>query len=251
MYLRVDDFSLWPGYDAGASAEREEVLCRAADAVVAPGAHLLKGLGADHTAVIPHGVDHEHFARPRASDPLADLPRPRVLVAGRLDERLDAGVLKTLAREEDLQVVLLGETVAVPEELRGHPRVHLRPAVSYGVLPLWLQAADVLLVPYVATPLGHSLAPLKTRELLATGRPVVASTLRGTADDEELVGIVRLAATPEETLHQVRAALAETPEEGRARQVATAKMTWEVRARTFEALVGEVLATRAAGPAPV
>ena len=51
------------------------------------------------------------------------------------------------------------------------------PEVSYNLLPAWLQAADVLLLPYRRNRQTDSIQPLKTREYLATGRPVVASAL--------------------------------------------------------------------------
>jgi len=254
VYLRMDDFTLWPGYDHAAIAEREAALLAAVDAVVAPSLGLLEVPHAQRL-LVPHGVDAAHFAPPGTSpsdapaDPLADVPRPRALVAGRLDERLDGALLRGLLAREDLHLVLLGEPVALPSALQDHPRVHLRPAVPYEHLPRWLHAADVLLVPYADTPLGHSLAPLKTRELLATGRPVVATPLRGTADDAELAPHLRLASDAPSTLAAIDGALVEPPSAARGRLDAVATMSWASRAAVLDSLIAD-LARAPSGPSP-
>lgn len=238
LYLRMDDFALWPGYDHAAIAERTAALLGVVDAVVAPSASLLDVPHAIRH-LVPHGVDLDHFAPADSSvlDPLADVPHPRVLVAGRLDERLDGALLLGLLARDDLHLVLLGEPVALPAGLSKHPRVHLRPAVAYADLPPWLAAADVLLVPYAATPLGHSLAPLKTRELLATGRPVITTPLRGTAEDAEIAPLVRLAADAHETLAAIEDALAEPSSASEARRAALLPMTWAARGAALEDLI--------------
>jgi len=236
IYWRVDDFSLWPGYDRDAIVEREGVLLQRVDALLASGKVLLSD-GPDVRRVLPHGVDVAHFSAPAASNPL-QLDRPVLLVAGRLDERIDVELLVGLAtRKPEAQVVLLGDALAVPDTLRELPNVSCHPYVRYDELPAWLRAADVLLLPYRSSPWTDSLAPLKVREYLATGRPVVSTPLRGITEDDELDGLVSVAGTLDATVEAVDAALGEDPTAGQARIAALGAMSWEARAESFEELI--------------
>ena len=227
VYLRMDDFTLWPGYDHAAIAEREALLLERADLLVAPSPALLE-VPARRRHLLPHGVDAAHFAT-GGEDPFGDLPRPRVLVSGRIDARYDADLLRALD-DPRWTLVLLGDlrTPAPPRAVRF-------PSVPYGELPRWLHGADVLVAPYAGTPLGHSLAPLKLRELLATGRPVITTSVRGVIEDPELADRVTLADTPEALRGAVAAALADpTPA-----LPLPASADWEARA----AALGDLLAT--------
>lgn len=203
VYLRMDDFTLWPGYDHATIAEREARLLERVDLLVAPSPALLE-VPAGRRQLLPHGVDAAHFAA-GGEDPMADLPRPRVLVSGRIDARYDPDLLRALD-DPRWTLVLLGDlrTPAPPRAVR-------LPAVPYRELPRWLHAADVHVAPYAHTRLGHSLAPLKLRELLATGRPVITTSVRGVLDDPEISERVALADSPEALRGAVAGALADPP----------------------------------------
>lgn len=236
-YLRVDDFSLWPGNDAEAIREREGVLLQRVDALLASAPALLAD-GPGLRRVLPHGVDVAHFADPRP--PPRELRRagPRLLVAGRLDGRVDFDLLMGIAhRRPEAHLVLIGDALAVPPALRALPNVQVHGHVLYAELPAWLQAADVLLLPYRRCPWTDSLAPLKVREYLATGRPVVSAPLRGLVEDEELTGLVGLATGLEETLAAVDSALSLPPEARPARARRVAAMSWDARAQAFEGAI--------------
>lgn len=244
LYLRMDDFGLWPGYDHDAIRERESALLTHVDAVVAPSTGLLDVPGSSERMLIPHGVDTEHFGEARGEDPLIETSGPRVLVTGRLDQRLDYELMARVLEKSAFQLVLLGEAVSVPEELMLHPRVHMRPAVPYRELPRWLHSADLLWMPYARTELGHSLAPLKTRELLATGKPVVATSSRGTAEDNEIASLLLLADDAETTLSLMKDALDEPQDSVEARVESTRSMSWMSRSRALSELVERLLTSR-------
>ncbi len=237
VYWRVDDFSLWPGYDAAAITEREGVLLERADALLASAPGLLAA-GPRIRQVFPHGVDLEHFSAPPAGPSPLPGAGPHLLVAGRLDGRIDVELLRGIAaRRPQAQLVLLGDALAVPAALADLPNVQVHPHVPYAELPSWLHAAQVLLIPYRCSPWTDSLAPLKVREYLATGRPVVSTPLRGILQDPELEGLVGIASGLDATLRAVDAAVVEPSGRGAARMQAMAGMSWSERAGAFESLI--------------
>jgi len=172
IYYRVDDFALWPGYQAEMIREREALLLRRASGLLVTAERLRVPDFAGPQMLLEHGVDMDHFAArsppPEALTEVRD-GRPLLLFAGRIDERLDPELLRNLPG----QVVLIGRRTDV--ELPAD--VTVLPPVPYAELPSWLGAADVLLLPFARGRLSDTIQPLKLREYLATGRPIAASGL--------------------------------------------------------------------------
>ncbi|MCC7406511.1 MAG: glycosyltransferase, partial [Phycisphaeraceae bacterium] len=59
--------------------------------------------------------------------------------------------------------------------------LHLLGPVEYDDLPGVAAEADVLVMPYADLPVTRAMQPLKFKEYLATGKPVVARNLPGVA----------------------------------------------------------------------
>jgi glycosyltransferase involved in cell wall biosynthesis len=97
----------------------------------------------------------------------------------------------------------------------------------YLSLPTWAKAFDVALYP--ARPTGFSLNanPLKIREYLAAGKPVVSIP---TVEVQRLARWVRIATTPEAFLHEIEDALKSDSDELRQSRIQSiADTTWEAR----------------------
>jgi glycosyltransferase involved in cell wall biosynthesis len=128
------------------------------------------------------GVDCEHFALAPSEPPadLAALPRPIVGYAGLVDEaRVDAELLGRMAREHpEWSIVLVGpvQEEALARTLR-HSNVHLLGLKPYDVLPGYVGAFDVAMIPYKLTEATHQINPTKLLEYMAAGKPVVSSAL--------------------------------------------------------------------------
>ncbi len=193
--------------------------------------HAVDPTAAPGTAAEAHARSSDDVgpsARAAPADPLGALPRPRLLFAGLIDERLDYELLvSTLDALPAAQLVLVGPCALPARRLPRHPRLVIRPAVGLDELPRWLHAADVLLLPYRRTPLGDSLAPLKLRECIATGVPVVATAI------PEAVGLgqdlVRIG-DGVDFADAVRAALGEPATARATRARALLDETWDDRA---------------------
>jgi glycosyltransferase involved in cell wall biosynthesis len=88
-------------------------------------------------------------------------------------------------------VVLVGPESDPDPALATVPRVVRVPPVPYDHLPRIAREAAVLIMPYADLPVTRAMQPLKMKEYLATGRPVVVRDLPATrpwADGLDLAG---------------------------------------------------------------
>jgi glycosyltransferase involved in cell wall biosynthesis len=152
----------------------------------------LAALGVDpaKVAVIPCGVDVEHFSAHGPRSPRT--PRTRLVAVGRLVPRkgFDTAI-KALRQLPDAELVIAGGPD--PQALRDDPeavrlmteareakvqdRVRLLGRVSRTLMPALLRSADVVLSTPWYEPFG--IVPL---EAMACGRPVVATAVGGQLD---------------------------------------------------------------------
>jgi glycosyltransferase involved in cell wall biosynthesis len=253
VYYCVDDWAHAEGYDGGGLAALERRLCARADLVFAtsePLAAAKRRLN-PRTHLAPHGVDHAHFAR--ALDPatvsapaLAALGRPAIGVVGLLDERVDLALLgRVAARHPDRPLVLIGRAhVDLGPLARAHPNVHAVGHVPYAELPEWLAGFAVALVPFVVNEYTRHVNPVKLREYLSAGLPVVSTDLPEVA---RLGRWCRIGRDADAFVAAVDAAIAS---DGRAERAARSEAmrgeTWERRVADLAAVVQRTYEARAA-----
>jgi glycosyltransferase involved in cell wall biosynthesis len=189
VYYCVDDFAEWPGLDGRTMRIMERILIERADVVVAVSEVLQRKIAAQGREVhlLTHGVDLDHWTgsdevvAARSSCLPGELDRPLIVFWGVIDRRMDTSFLARLA--EDLTegtVVLVGPEADVDPALNRLGRVVRRPAVAYKQLPAIATSADVLIMPYADLPVTRAMQPLKLKEYLATGKPVVVRDLPST-----------------------------------------------------------------------
>lgn len=250
VYYCVDDYSALPGVDRQAVARMDEELTRQADQVFAVSSQLLASKRALSSAVAyaPHGVDFELFAA--ASDPAtvpaplaAKLPHPVVGYFGVVGAWLDMELLLFLAKSRpQWSFLFVGRTAADVTALRALPNVVLAGPQPYASLPRWARVFDVAILPYLRNQQVLNANPLKLREYLATGKPVVSVS---TPETDRFAHCIWIAHSKEEFLACLEAALREDdPGRARARQQAVAGQSWEARVAETLAVVQQGLAQR-------
>jgi glycosyltransferase involved in cell wall biosynthesis len=127
---------------------------------------------------------------------------------------------------------LIGRLAVDPGRLRSLPNVVFAGPQPYRSLPSWAKAFDVAIIPYRLTQQVVNSAPLKLREYLATGKPIVAVPA---PEIERFEGLVRLAHGPDQFISAIEDALVNDTAADRARRIdATSAMTWDAR-------IGEVV----------
>lgn len=182
IYYCVDDFAEWPGHEYRIVREMEAELIHNADILVATSEKLRDRLFREGkpTYLLSHGVDFEHFARHDLEEhpALTNIPRPRVGYFGLFDERSDQRLLAELAKKlPQISFVITGRVEVETSRLNAIPNVYFTGAVAYEDLPSIAAGWAACVLPYVQNKLTDAINPLKLKEYLATGRPVVSTPI--------------------------------------------------------------------------
>lgn len=179
---------------------------------------------------LPHAVDLDLF-KPADTPPppdIADIPHPIIGYFGSLSSSNDLDMLTAAAeRHADWSIVLIGNITGGDwEALLARPNVHHLGFKPLEQIPLYGRQFDVGVMNWVLDEWMHYVNPLKAREYLALGLPVVSVPIPEVV--ETLADLVYLADTPDMFVSQVERALAEdTPEKHNTRRSAVADHTWK------------------------
>lgn len=251
VYYCIDDYAAHPGVDVAQIAACDERLTRDADLLfVAPPALLAAKRAVNASARFsPHGVDVTLFARAqdeatRVPAVAAALTRPVIGYFGLIAAWTDIELIAWLAEQRpQWNFLLVGHAKTDVELLARLPNVTMVGAQPYESLPGWAKAFDVAIIPYRLNQQVRNSNPLKLREYLATGKPVVSVP---TPEIDRFADVVRVAEDREEYLAAIEAALAGDPPGLRERRVASVQaMSWDVRVDETVAAVYAALRERA------
>lgn len=214
--------------------QTEQALLAAAEAVIVSSQALLEAKRplSQHIGLISHGANVERFQAYPLTEPadLANLPNPRLLFFGGLDERLDQELLAGLARARpEWQIVLIGPRKMSLDRLLARPNVTWLGPKPHETLPAYLAASDVLLIPYRLDAYARFIYPTKIHECLASGRPIVAVPLPDLRSFEPLVALARGVEEWERAIEEMLAPAATAPSVVAARRAVAAQHSWDHR----------------------
>jgi len=241
LYYCMDDFSSLPGVAADVISPLERRLLKLVDAVVATAQALIEARqpASGRSFYLPQGVNFHHFATPRTvPSEMASLRHPIIGFAGGVSACVDTNFIAQLAdRFAHGTIVLVGACHIDPKTVR-YKNVQLLGHRPYAVLPAYVQAFDVAVIPYILSAWTRAVDPLKLLECLAAGVPVVTTRL---PEVEKYRDVVQIADSSMAFVNSVAKALAaDSAEQRRQRQAVAQQHTWSRRAATFLSWISEL-----------
>lgn len=234
IYYCVDEYTAFAGVPSASLAKMERELLRKADLVVVSADRLFESKSRENpnTVLVRHGVDYDLFRR--ALDPatavpadVARLPGPVIGYFGLMSrDWFDVGLMAHVARRlPHASIVLLGKVAMDLSPLDRLPNVRVLGRKPYESLPGYCKAFDVAVIPFPISEVTMNANPLKAREYLAAGLPVVSTAV---PEVEVLGPQCRIGRDADDFVCQIQAALAEPgPCPGRSR--AMRGEGWEAR----------------------
>jgi UDP-galactopyranose mutase len=184
IYDCVDSFSSFSWSDP-LTGEWEAELVRQADLVLTSAQKLYQQWQKSGKPVylIPNAADYEHFSKYSNGNQfepadLKTIQHPRFGFIGALYEWLDFQLLECLATgNPHWNLVMIGPKqhgLEVPETC---PNIHWLGPRDYKILPCYLNAIEVMLIPFLRNSVTEHANPIKLWEYLAAGKPVVTTLL--------------------------------------------------------------------------
>jgi glycosyltransferase involved in cell wall biosynthesis len=247
VYYCIDDYASYPGMDPAAIEALDDHLTKKADVVfVAPRALLEpKRKLNPNVHFSPHGVDFELFSQASAADTqlpdeVRGMKHPVIGYFGTVGEFIDFNLLAFLAESRPgWTFLLIGLIAADVSQIRCYPNVIFMGPKPYETLPRWAAVFDVAIYAHLVNRQTRHSNPLKLREYLATGKPVVSVV---TPETEAFADVVYLADNPGAYLGAIERALREeTPQLRRQRMAAVKGQSWDARFEETVAVVDGML----------
>ncbi|OFZ16178.1 MAG: hypothetical protein A2X86_13935 [Bdellovibrionales bacterium GWA2_49_15] len=178
VYYCVDEFSLWPGISYDRIKAMESELLAKSDLIFTTSSRLTesKKTSGKVPHLLTHGVSLAHFSLPEQSN--VEYSRKKICYFGLIDERCDQELLITLARAiPDALLTIIGEAVCDISGLHKCSNIMFQGRVTYENLPGVIKDQDYFILPYYINELTENINPLKIKEYMATGRPVISTPL--------------------------------------------------------------------------
>lgn len=250
VYHCVDEFSAFSDTDARQISELEQRLLKKADLCITSAERLreTKSRFNPRTVLVSHGVDFDHFvkacdAATQVAPELANLPRPILGFFGLIADWVDFEAIEACAKAFPKgSIVMLGKVAPGVDvsALRRLPNVHFLGRKPYEQLPAYCRGFDVALMPFRKNELTENANPLKVREYLAAGLPVVSSDL----PEVRRLGLCKIAERASDFPRLVQECLDEGAGCSRARAERIAHESWRARVDEIRSQVASEMLRR-------
>lgn len=243
IYERTDLFEEMPGADRTYITSLDDELTESADLVLYVNKALWEqGIRKNsNSLLIGHGVDYERFAKAEESkyvpDDIREIPRPIAGYFGDITEDVcDFELLEYAAKKlTNISFVLVGPISSGVTKLKKYNNIYFLGQKPYEEIPHYGKMFDVAIMPWKKNRWIEFCNPVKTKEYLALGKPIVS------IDYPELkpyCDIVYPASDYDGFVRGIRIALQEDdPSLKRERQKKVQNETWDSKVEQIEAFI--------------
>lgn len=234
VYQRTDRFEEFKGVDRDRIARFDRLLKERADVTLFCSSWLMDQERDQprESAFVDHGVDFQPFLDAGMGDtpPPEDtraLKGPIVGFVGGIDAHtFDPELFVEVARRVPEATFMLVGGCSLPEGWCELPNVTMLGQRPYDQVPGYMAAADVLIMPWNRSEWIRACNPVKLKEYLAVGRPIVSTPF---PELERYQGLVRVGETAEEFAQEIRASLRGSFDPGPGRE-RVREQTWTAKA---------------------
>jgi len=191
---------------------------------------------------VPHGSNFELFYTavtvdlPRPDD-MQDIRGPVIGYFGSVTESNDKDILEAIARKHpEWSVVLIGQVVSDYSRLEKYPNIYFLGKKALDEIPAYGKYFDVCIMNWVMNEWMHYCNPVKAKEYLAMGKPVVSVPIPEVVNT--MSDVVSIAGTPDEFVEKIELELKNDSPEGQKMRIEKVKGdTWYYRANEISELV--------------
>lgn len=177
VYYCGDDFASLAGVDHKLVSKKETQLIQEARYIFTASEQLNTKFPAEKVVNLPHGVNYPLFNQAIEKVP-NDLPTGKPIAGfyGSISTWLDQQLLsETISALPQWNFVFIGEVCCNIDALLPFNNVYFLGAKPHSELPQYIQSWNVAMLPFVDNQQIQMCNPLKLREYLASGTPIVAT----------------------------------------------------------------------------
>jgi len=246
VYQRTDRYEEFPNVDMNQIKEYDRKLKLNADLTIFACRALYEHEAGEckNALYLDHGVDYDMFALAEKDDTIpadiASIPKPIVGFFGEIENHtVDADFLAEVAdRLPTMSFVLVGRIVSECSCLLAKKNVYALGQKPYELVPHYGKCFDVAIMPWRQNNWIKACNPIKLKEYLALGKPIVSTPF---SELSKYKDVVYEAKTPAEFALCIEKALAEDSEVlVTARREKVSKATWASKAQlVYDALFGK------------
>lgn len=197
IYYCTDDYASFPGVKHNKISQLDKELTSSVDLlfVTSNALYKLKENSAKQIIYSPHGVDFEHFNKAenysdRLPQEIGSISSPIIGFFGLIEHWIDEELIKYLASyNKDWNIVLIGQCSHDKEIFEQHENIYLLGKKKYEALPAYASKFNVGILPYKNNYQIKFCNPLKLKEYLAIGCPVVSVKFPEVSSYSQLVYI--------------------------------------------------------------
>lgn len=246
VYQRTDRFEEFPNVDQEVIKRYDTTMKAAADLTLFVNRPLFdeEQHECKKALYLDHGVDYDLFAGaaddPTVPEDIVDIPKPIIGFHGSFGKHTTDFVLirKVAELVPEYLFVFVGPTVPECESLKATKNIRMLGQRDYETIPHYAKYFDVTIMPWCQNRWIEACNPIKLKEYLALGKPIVSTPF---PELQKYRDVVYQAVTPEAFAQAIRTALAEdNAERILARRKAVETASWDSKAKiVLNELFGE------------